>query len=109
MTRCERCDGEIADGRCVRCGFTPPSPPEEDPAIKAERELLALANEKGKFALQLGFVLTPELQFAFERGIDEHWFDLVDLSAIAHAQRVVMRVFRLTEKGWQRRRELGIK
>jgi len=73
---------------------------------KADLELLSLANEKGKFAIQLGFAMSPELQAAFERGIDERWFDFVDLSAISHAQRVVMRIFRLTDAGWVRLAQL---
>jgi hypothetical protein len=69
----------------------------------ADHELLKLANEKGKFALQLGLELEDYLQSAFERGIDQEWFTLVDLSEIAEApQAGLMRVFRLTESGRKR-------
>jgi hypothetical protein len=74
---------------------------------QADLELLSLANEKGKFALQLG--LTPEepLQYAFERGIDGEWFTLVDVSTVAiYPHAGLFRCFRLTEKGWARLREL---
>jgi hypothetical protein len=72
----------------------------------ADFELLSLANEKGKFALQLGYIMKPQMQEAFERGIDNHWFDFVDLSPISNGPHIIMRVFRLTDKGWQRRGQL---
>jgi hypothetical protein len=75
---------------------------------KADAELLALANEKGKFAIQIGLPLSEPLQEAFERGIDSEWFTLVDVSPIAHSAAACCRVFRLTLAGWQRRNELGL-
>lgn len=82
------------------------------PEERAELQLLNLANEKGKFALEYGMPDGAALQAAFERGIDEEWFRLVDLCpaaampATAHlyagGQRI-MRVFRLTGPGWWRR------
>jgi len=66
----------------------------------ADLELLSLANEKGKFGLELGYRLEPHLQFAFERGIDSEWFTFVDLSRIAAVPGArYMRIFRLTENG----------
>jgi hypothetical protein len=73
---------------------------------KADAELLALANEKGKFAIQIGFPMPEPLQEAFERGIDNEWFTLVDVSAIAHSDGRYCRVFRLTQAGWKRRHAL---
>lgn len=69
-------------------------------------DLLRLANEKGKFALSIGVILLPAMQWAFERGIDEQWFTLVDIAPLQVADFQMMRVFRLTEAGWKRRREL---
>jgi hypothetical protein len=73
---------------------------------KNDAELLALANEKGKFAIQIGFPMSEPLQEAFERGIDNEWFTLVDVSTIAHSGGACCRVFRLTEAGRQRRHAL---
>lgn len=75
----------------------------------AEKELLDLANEKGKFAIQLGYQFGDrhDLQEAFERGIDEEWFTFVDVSALAETGPMkLMKVYRLTQKGWDRKREL---
>jgi len=63
--------------------------------------LLNLANEKGKFGLQLGVRLTEQEHEAFERGIENEWFRLVDVSTIAHAEGI-FRVFKLTEAGLAR-------
>jgi len=69
--------------------------------------LLMLANEKRKFAIQIGYTLKPEQQAAFERGIDNHWFDLVDVSPVSEAPAsMIMRIFRLTEAGIARLEEL---
>ncbi len=74
---------------------------------EAEWEFLKLANEKEKFALQIGTFLTQEDQDAFERGIDNDWFTLVDVSPVAHAPgNMVMRIFKLTAAGRTRRDEL---
>jgi hypothetical protein len=72
----------------------------------ADYALLKLANEKGKFAIQVNLPI-PDLQHAFERGIDAEWFTLVDVSFIAEIKApVLMRVFRLTAAGWERLRAL---
>lgn len=73
---------------------------------EADQQLLSLANEKGKFAIQLGMVLEPELQQAFERGIDNRWFDLVDIGHVQCAPGRLMKVFRLTDAGAARLNEL---
>ncbi len=73
----------------------------------ADRRLLALANEKGKFAIQIGCPMDEALQAAFERGIDNEWFTLVDIAPLAHADGRVCRVFRLTETGKRWRKALS--
>jgi hypothetical protein len=74
---------------------------------QADFDLLSLANEKGKFAIQLGYPMTQEEQDAFERGIDKHWFDLVDITTIARTPRAtLMRVFRITPEGRDRLQRL---
>lgn len=81
------------------------------PDDRAELELLNLANEKGKFALEYGMPDGAPLQAAFERGIEQEWFTLVDLCpadampATAHLRSAgsrIMRVFRLTRRGRER-------
>lgn len=73
---------------------------------EADLRLLTLANHKGKFAIELGLSVSEQQQYAFERGIDNQWFTLVDVSPIVSAPYRLMRVFRLTEAGLTRRDEL---
>lgn len=76
----------------------------EEEEEAANHKLLQLANEKGKFAIQLGLEPIEAMQYAFERGIDNEWFTFVDVSYLQHTPKpVLMRVFRLTNKGWQKR------
>jgi hypothetical protein len=72
-----------------------PVPSDDD----ADLELLSMANELGKFCLELGGHAVPHLQFAFERGIDREWFTLVDISPIAEYPGRMFRCFRLTVAG----------
>ena len=75
---------------------------------EADWYLLKLANEKGKFAIQVGMTGDAEQQAAFERGIDNVWFTLVDIGPIAYGPvGIQMRVFRLTPAGRDRRERLG--
>lgn len=74
---------------------------------EADFRLLSLANEKGKFGLSLGAIPDDNLQLAFERGIDGHWFDLVDVSPVAAYPDRVLRLFRLTDAGKQRLADVG--
>lgn len=80
---------------------------------EAELRLLSLSNHKRKFAIQVGLNPggehgTDADQLALERGIDEEWFTLVDISTVTAAGRPVpMRVFRLTEKGLVRLADLA--
>ena len=74
---------------------------------EADWRLLSLANEKGKFGIELGLIPgMEELQFAFERGIDAEWFTFVDVSRV-RATLSYMRIFRLTEAGRVRKNELA--
>jgi len=74
---------------------------------EAEWEILRLANEKGKFSIQMGTIPDQDEQDAFERGIDNDWFSLVDVGPVAHAPPgLVMRIFKLTTVGQKRREEL---
>lgn len=69
----------------------------------ADLLLLGLANEKSKFAIQIGYPFTQEAQEAFERGIDNDWFTLVDISDLANAPNgAVCRIFKLTTQGKRR-------
>jgi hypothetical protein len=73
----------------------------------ADRRLLSMASDKRKFALEFGQPVDPDLRASFERGIDEEWFTLVDVSFVATAGRRLMRVFRLTNAGMVRLERLA--
>ena len=73
---------------------------------KADLTVLSRANEKRKFGIALGARLGQEVVDAFERGIDNQWFTLVDVSPIAAAEGVY-RLFRLTDAGVARLAELS--
>ncbi len=74
---------------------------------EADWEILKLANEKKKFAVQVGAGPSQEQQNALERGIDNDWFSLVDVGPIAHGPPgMMMRIFKLTVTGVTRRDEL---
>lgn len=77
---------------------------------RADLDLLNVANEKRKFAIQLSPGVLPEaLQLAFERGIDQNWFDLVDVTVLPMqtGDLRLMRVFRLTDAGLARHAALA--
>ena len=46
----------------------------------ADFALLSMANDKGVFAVQLGYVGTREHREALERGFDQQWFTFLDSS-----------------------------
>lgn len=85
---------------------------------RAELKLLELANNKGKFAIQTGYEFEPALRFAFERGLDNDWFTLIDIDMLAgrapatvtfpggSVSTPLMKIYRLTPAGLQRRSEL---
>lgn len=60
---------------------------------KAEVEILGLANEMGKFALELSFVGTPEQQQALERLQVRRWITLADVAPVAAYPGRLFRVF----------------
>lgn len=70
----------------------------------AELRLLNMATaDTLKFAVEVDYTEWGTAgQLALERGIDQEWFTLVDLSSIGAAPGRMMRVFRLTERGVQR-------
>jgi putative AlgH/UPF0301 family transcriptional regulator len=78
-----------------------------------ERFLLSLANEKGKFAIALGYSGWDQNMIdAFERGIDNDWFTLVDISTVGvfkgtQHEKTLLRIFKLTQAGWDRLRVLN--
>lgn len=74
----------------------------------AELELLSMATSgTRKFAVEVDYTGWGTAgQLAFERGIDHEWFTLVDLSTIEAVPGRMMRVFRLTERGVLRLRDL---
>lgn len=76
---------------------------------EADLKVLGLANQKRKFAISVTYVWSEAEQSAFERGIDNEWFTLVDLSFIATpvGRGQLMRIFRLTDAGMSRLAELG--
>lgn len=78
---------------------------------EAEWIILKMANETGKFASPVGEALPQKVQDAFERGIDNRWWDLVDVTPIQAlaGQMLITRVFKLTEAGTERRGELARK
>ena len=74
---------------------------------EADWHILKLANEKGKFAIQIGPIPDEQLQDAFERGIDDDLWTLVDVGPVTHMPGMLMRVFKLTQSGQTRRAELA--
>lgn len=70
-----------------------------DEEAAADLEILSLANEKGKFAIEIGARMSPLQKQGFERGIDKQYFTLVDVSPIANHPDRLFRIFRLTPLG----------
>ena len=68
----------------------------------AELKLLSMHSERYKIAVQLGLALTPDLQMALERSIDEDWLKLVDVTPIAEHPNNLFRVFKVTDNGLYR-------
>jgi hypothetical protein len=73
-----------------------------------EWDILKMATaDKGKFAI--GFLFTDDVKLAeaFERGLDENWYTLIDVTMqMAIAPGLPMRVYRLTDIGKLRYNEL---
>jgi hypothetical protein len=66
---------------------------------KAILSILGLANEKGKFAIAVGLALDETRQTVLERGMDEDWFRLIDVTPLTVAPTYCNRVFKLTPTG----------
>ena len=74
---------------------------------EADWHILSLANDDhGKFAIEVGMPTNQDDIDAFERGIVDDWFNLVDVGIASYAPGRFMRIFKLTERGWKRRDEL---
>lgn len=75
---------------------------------EAEAKVLQLANENGKFAIELGYGFkTQDETDAFCRCLDNDLFRLFDITlGLAVAPGRVMILYRLTDAGWARRKEL---
>jgi hypothetical protein len=74
---------------------------------EADLQILALASEKRKFAIPVAMPLPDHLQFALERGMENDWFRLIDVAAVAELPDRLMRIFRLTDTGMARMAELA--
>lgn len=79
-----------------------------DERDKRDWQLFKLPNEKGKFAIQIGY---PDevIEKALERAMDNDWVQLIDVELIAHGRGTVCRVFKLTPEGRARRDVLKTK
>ena len=62
--------------------------------------------ESGKFAIPVGGVGTAAEQEAFERGLDEDLYRLIDISPISIQPNTMFRIFKLTDKGFGRLAQL---
>lgn len=70
-------------------------------------EILKLANEKGTFGVELGLVPCDHLQAAFDRGVDNDWWRLTDVTFRPDFKsRNPVRMFKLTSFGEARRAQL---
>lgn len=63
-----------------------------------EQEILGLANENGKFAIELDYVGSAEWQLAFERLQLSGRIRLIDLSPVADFPGKLFRVFMVVRK-----------
>lgn len=73
---------------------------------KLEYDILKIANEDGRFALQIGHLFdTPGAQAAFERLLFRRWIALMDISPITSFPDRVFRVFLASDEAmaWFRR------
>lgn len=71
---------------------------------EAEWTVLSKANELGKFAVPIDQFFAPDaISAAFERGMVERWYTLIDVSRLLIAGRPdLCRVYLLTDAGKQR-------
>jgi hypothetical protein len=75
-------------------------------------EILRLANENGKFAIPFNYEINKGkkdytgLVQAIERGIDNNWFFLIDISPLMWDPSRIYRIYRLTPEGKSRKLQL---
>ena len=68
---------------------------------QAENTFLALANERGKFAIGVNYAFRDEQhQFALERLQEREWIRLIDISTISGSEGQVCRIFLLTKAAY---------
>ncbi len=65
------------------------------PTEQAEFAIFKLANEEGKFAIEVGYVLSRPIQKALEQMMMKDWVRLIDLSSVGCVPGRFMRVFRM--------------
>lgn len=71
---------------------------------KEDLAFLNVASDKGVFNIEIGSGLEIGMSNAFDRGVDEEWFTLIDVRPIGSEKS--FRVFRLTKRGLARRTAL---
>lgn len=77
---------------------------DEDQALLG---ILELANERGKFAVPMTARLCASCVPAFERGLEEDLYRLLDVTPFCAAlPGQVVKVFKLTDVGWYRMKVL---
>lgn len=69
---------------------------------RAEFSVLGLANDKRKFALEIGFIGGQSFQDALERAQLKFWIRLIDVSPISEYPGKLFRIFKLTAAGIER-------
>lgn len=74
---------------------------------EADYQVLSRGNDKGKFAIAVEATAPPEIWQAFERGLENEWFRLVDVARLTATNGELARVFRLTDAGRERLKKLS--
>jgi hypothetical protein len=72
-----------------------------------EYEVLSLANEGGKFAIQIGMIMGPDLQNALQRLQERRWVMLIDISPVAIEPGALFRIFLASDDAlswWRKQR-----
>jgi hypothetical protein len=73
---------------------------------EADFRVLSLGKENGKFAVPVNATGGEDLWRAFERGLDNDWYRLIDIVPVTAAQGRLSRVFRLTDAGRERLKQV---
>lgn len=74
---------------------------------EADLIVLSRANEQGKFAVPLDATADKDIWAAFERGIDNDWYRLIDVAPISAMEGRMARIFRLTDAGRERLKQVA--